>query len=81
MGERRILMGVVGRPHGVRGLLRVQSYTADPRSLADYAPLYDDRGRRWSLSWRGDGVAELRDEAGQPVAGRTAAEALTNLGL
>ena len=58
-------MGVVGRPHGVRGLVRVQSYTADPRALADYAPLHDDKGRRWSLAWRGDAVAELRDEAGR----------------
>jgi 16S rRNA processing protein RimM len=74
-------MGVVGRPHGVRGLVRVQSYTADPAALAEYAPLHDDQGRRWSLAWRGDGVAELRDEAGLALADRTAAERLTNLRL
>ncbi len=28
--ESRILLGVIGRPHGVRGLVRVTSYTADP---------------------------------------------------
>lgn len=74
-------MGVVGRPHGVRGLVHVQSYTADPRDLAEYAPLLDDRGGQWTLAWRMDGVAELRGADGKPVADRTAAERLTNLRL
>ena len=74
-------MGVVGRPHGVRGLLRVHSYTADPADLPRYAPLEDDAGRVWRLAWRGDGVAELRGADGKPVADRTAAEALVNMRL
>ena len=74
-------MGVIGRPHGVRGLVHVQSYTAQPVDLARYGTLLDDAGRGWTLAWRGNGVAELRDAAGQPVADRTAAERLTNLKL
>lgn len=81
MPETRILLGVVGRPHGVRGLVRVHSYTADPAELARYQPLLDDQGRQWTLRWRGEGLAELRDAAGQPVADRTAAERLTNMRL
>ncbi len=81
MSERRILLGVVGRPHGVRGLLHVHSYTADPRDLSEYGPLLDEQGRGWTLEWRGDGVAALRDSAGQGLADRTAAEKLTNLRL
>ncbi len=77
-GARRILMGVVGRPHGVRGLVHVHSYTEEPADLARYAPLLDDDGRPWSLAWRGEGVAELRDAAGRPVADRTQAERLVN---
>jgi 16S rRNA processing protein RimM len=78
----RILMGVVGRPHGVRGLVRVHSYTADAADLAGYGPLVDDKGRTWTLAWKGaDGVAELRDAAGKPLPDRTAAQALTNLRL
>jgi len=79
-GER-ILVGVIGRPHGVRGLVHVQSYTAEPQALAEYAPLLDDKGRRWSVAWRGDGVAELRDGEGRVLTDRSAAEALTNLRL
>jgi len=74
-------MGVVGKPHGVRGLLRVYSFTADPADLARYNPLLDDRGRVWTIAWKGDGVAELRDAQGNPVGDRTAAEKLVNLRL
>ncbi len=84
MAGRRILMGVVGRPHGVRGLVRVASYAADPASLAAYGPLVDERGRRFALEWRGDGVAalaELVEGRRVPVADRDAAERLTNTRL
>ena len=81
MADGRILLGVVGRPHGVRGLVHVHSYTADPADLAAYGALLDDAGHRWTLAWRGAGVAELRDEAGRPVADRNAAERLVNTKL
>lgn len=79
MTGERILMGVIGRPHGVRGLVHVHSY-ADG-DLAAYAPLLDEQGRPWSLAWRGEGIAELRDAAGSPLPDRTAAERLVNAKL
>ena len=81
MSDPRILLGVVGRPHGVRGLLHVHSYTADPADLAAYGALVDDAGRRWTVAWRGEAVAELRDASGKPVVDRTAAEKLVNTRL
>ncbi|HEX3983214.1 MAG TPA: 16S rRNA processing protein RimM, partial [Acidisoma sp.] len=51
MPDERILMGVVGRPHGVRGLVHVHSYTADPEDLATYGVLTDERGRAFALRW------------------------------
>ena len=81
MAQGRILLGVVGRPHGVRGLLHVHSYTAEPEALAEYGPLVDADGRGWTLAWRQAGVAELRDAAGRAVADRSEAERLTNLKL
>ena len=81
MSDSRILMGVVGRPHGVRGLVHVTSYTNDPSALARYSPLIDDQGREWRLVWRAEGVAEISDAAGIRIADRTAAEKLTNLRL
>jgi 16S rRNA processing protein RimM len=81
MAAGRILLGVVGRPHGVRGLVRVHSYAADPASLEAYSPLEDDRGRRWTLAWRGDGVAALLDADGRALPDRDAAQALVNTRL
>ncbi len=83
MDGRLILMGVIGRPHGVRGLVRVNAYTADPGVLADY-PLVDQAGRRFGLRWVGDGVAQLREvaPAGERViADRGEAARLTNTQL
>ena len=79
MTDQRILMGVIGRPHGVRGLVHVHSYAEE--DLAGYAPLLDEQGRAWSLAWRGEGIAELRDAAGTLLADRTAAERLVNVKL
>jgi 16S rRNA processing protein RimM len=81
---RRILLGVVGRPHGVRGLLHVHSHATDPASLAAYGPLTDERGRQFVLRWRGEGIAELAemvDGRRVPVADRDAAGRLVNTRL
>jgi 16S rRNA processing protein RimM len=84
MPQHRILLGVIGRPHGVRGLVRVTSHTADPATLTAYGPLSDDKGRRFLLRWRGAGVAEVEAQVGGAavkIADRTAAEKLTNTRL
>jgi 16S rRNA processing protein RimM len=81
--DRLILMGVIGRPHGVRGLVRVNAFTADPQALADY-PLIDSAGRRFNLEWVGGGVArltELTAAGARAIADRDAAERLVNTEL
>jgi 16S rRNA processing protein RimM len=84
LSNRPILLGVIGRAHGVRGLVRVTSHTADPVALTEYGPLSDAAGRQFTLHWVGDGIAEVvQMVAGQPVrvADRAAAERLTNTQL
>jgi 16S rRNA processing protein RimM len=81
MTDTRILLGVVGRPHGVRGLLHVHVQAEDPASLELYGELLDDKGRAWRLRWERDGVARLTDAEGRAVADRNAAEALVNMRL
>lgn len=73
-------MGVLGRAHGVRGHVRVTSYTAEPADLDDYNPFEDDRGRRIELAWVADGVAEITCN-GTVVRDRNGAEALVNTKL
>jgi len=84
MPQDRILLGVIGRAHGVRGLVRVTSHTADPADLTAYGPLTDAKGRRFLLRWRGQGVAEVSELVGEAVvkaSDRSAAERLTNTEL
>jgi 16S rRNA processing protein RimM len=84
MPETRILLGVIGRPHGVRGLVRITSHTADPAALAEYGPLSDDKGRTFTLAWKADGIAELtelKDGAWVRISDRDTAARLTNTGL
>lgn len=44
-----ILMGAIAGVHGVRGEVKVKSFTADPLAIVAYGPLYDDDGRRFDL--------------------------------
>ena len=84
MPEQLILLGVIGRPQGVRGLAHVHSYTADPSDLDAYGVLVTEQGQRFRLSWQSAGVAEISEViAGKrvKVTTREAAQALVNTRL
>ncbi|MBX9944677.1 MAG: ribosome maturation factor RimM [Reyranella sp.] len=81
MSKGRVLLGVVAAPHGVRGLVRIRSYTEDPMAVARYGPLSDETGRkRYQVealsAVKGAVLARI-----EGVADRTAAEALRGLRL
>ncbi|HWB50018.1 MAG TPA: ribosome maturation factor RimM [Stellaceae bacterium] len=76
-------MGVVGAPHGVRGAVRVKSFTDAPEAIAGYGALEDESGaRRFTLrvvgAAKGDGmvIAQLSG-----IEDRDQAEALRGLRL
>ena len=48
--ETRIAIGKCGAPHGVRGQLRVKSYTGDPQALGTYGLLHLASGRTLALA-------------------------------
>jgi 16S rRNA processing protein RimM len=77
----RILVGAVAGAHGVRGQVRIKSFTADPAAVAAYGPLTDESGlRRFDVTVTGaakGGVIARIDGIGD----RTAAEALRGLRL
>jgi 16S rRNA processing protein RimM len=84
MSVGRIQLGVIGRAHGVRGLVKITSHTAEPADLTAYGPLSDAEGRLLTLHWKADGVAEItRHVDGVPVkvTDRSQAEKLTNTKL
>lgn len=76
--DRLIAVGVFGAPHGVRGELRLKSYTGDPLAIADYAPLRDATGRVFVIT----GARLVRDDMLvvrlEGVNDRDGAQALTN---
>lgn len=78
----RILLGRFGAAHGVRGEMRLQSFTADPLAIAAYSPLSDDTGaRQFALvSVRPQGKDMLVARVAG-VADRAAAEALRGVEL
>jgi len=81
---RRVLLGAIGRPHGVRGLVRVVSYTANPADLTAYGPLRDERGQSFVLRWQADGIAAVVALEGgheRSITDRTEAARLTNTRL
>jgi 16S rRNA processing protein RimM len=60
MSLPRILVGEIGRPHGVRGLVRVQSFTTEPSDIAGYGPLLDESGAKvFELQWLSGGLAKI----------------------
>lgn len=47
--DNPIILGTIGRAQGVRGEVRVKSFTHNPVSLADYGVLYTKDGRRFEV--------------------------------
>jgi 16S rRNA processing protein RimM len=39
MASARVCLGQIGAPHGVRGEVRLRSFTADPDAIGAYGPL------------------------------------------
>ena len=43
--EALVCLGQIGAPHGVRGEVRLRSFTAEPEAIAAYGPLQTEDGR------------------------------------
>jgi len=81
VSKGRILLGVVAAPHGVRGQVRIRSFTEDPMAIATYGPLSDETGRKM---YRVEALSAVKGAVLariEGVADRTAAEALRGLRL
>ena len=82
MSDRLVALGVFGAPQGVRGEIRIKSYTADPKAIGGYGGLTDAAGaRRFAVKV----VRPLRDDMlvarVEGLVTREAAAALTGVEL
>lgn len=69
-----VQVGVVVGAHGVRGAVRIKSFTAEPGAVGAYGPVEDEAGRRFAL--RVLSVGKVVTAALEGVGDRDAAEAL-----
>jgi 16S rRNA processing protein RimM len=76
----RVCLGQIGAAHGVRGEVRLRSFTSDPAAIADYGPLETEDGRVLEI----ETLRPAKDHFVVRLAGirdRDAASALTNAKL
>ena len=77
----RICVAQIGAAHGIRGEVRLRSFTEDPMAIASYGPLESEDGtRRFTI----EALRPSKDHFVARLAGindRNAAETLTNLRL
>jgi 16S rRNA processing protein RimM len=78
-----VLLGEFGRAHGLKGEVRVKSFTAEPAAIASYGPLRSEDGRVFLLqALRPAGSApDMLVVRVEGVASREAAEALNRTRL
>jgi 16S rRNA processing protein RimM len=78
--DRPVLLAIIGAPHGIRGEVRVKTFTGDPLAIGSYGPLSDEEGRAFVVrSVRaGKGVVIVAFEG---VGTREEAEALKGRSL
>jgi 16S rRNA processing protein RimM len=80
MAGGRICLGQIGAPHGVRGEVRLHSFTAEPAAIASYGPLETEDGRVFKIeTLRPAKHAFVATLSG--IADRDAAERLANTKL
>lgn len=78
--EKSVQMAVIGAPHGVKGEVRVKTFTGDPLALGDYGPLRAADGRIFTVAAirPANTVVVVRFKE---IASREAAEAVTGTEL
>ena len=79
-GGARICLGQIGAAHGVRGEVRLRSFTADPEAIGRYGPLETEDGRIVRI----ESLRHAKDHFVARLAGvadRSAAERLNNAKL
>ena len=78
--QNLVILGVFGAAHGLKGEIRLKSYTEQPLAIANYGPLLTKSGRQVKLT----SVRQAKDVLIARVEGvgdRTGAEQLVNLQL
>jgi len=79
--DRKICVGMIAGAHGVRGLVRLRSFTDDPESIIMYGALSDERGKRTFKPAIKSRAKDFFVAALQGITSREEAEALRGVKL
>lgn len=80
MTDKHILLGRILGPHGLKGEVKIKTFTADPLDVASYGPVMTPDGRRFTLE-RARMQGDIVVAAIKGVSDRNFAEALKGLEL
>ena len=80
MTGTRICVGAIAGAYGVRGEVRLKSFCAEPRAIAEYGPLWSEDGRQFTVTL-GAQVAQGFAARLSGVAGKEEADALRGVRL
>lgn len=79
--DEMVCVGAISGAHGVRGLVRVKSFTETPEAIMGYGPFFDETGApTFALAFSGGTKGQLLARV-EGVADREAAEALKGVRL
>lgn len=78
--REHVLLGEIGAPQGLKGEVRLRSYTAEPAAIARYRPLIDEKGRAFEIE-RVRVTPKALIARFKGITTREAAEALTHTKL
>ena len=81
MSSTRICVGAIAGAYGVRGDVRIKSFCAEPRAIADYGPLWSEDGQRQFSLTLGAQVAQGFSARLSGVATRDEADRLKGVRL
>jgi len=73
--DRKIILGKLGKPHGLKGFLYIRHYGDDPKSLLNFSQIYSEE----SLLGKIDKITEFKDRITIHISGintRNSAEIL-----
>ena len=80
MSTRKVLMGQFGAAHGLKGEVRLKTFTGEMLAIGDYGPLSSEDGRVFVLTHL-RAAKEVLIAKVKGIGDRNAAERLTNLKL
>ena len=72
----KVLVGKIYDAHGIRGLVKIKSFTTNPVSICDYSPLTDELGNEYKIQLKSRAKSDIIIVAINDISDRTTAETL-----